>query len=506
MRPSNVILRVAALAAVAAAVAIVALLLFGRGGGYEVTARFANASQLVTGNLVRIGGADVGAVERIALTSDGQVDVTMSVGDEDAPLRRGTTAVIRPGSLSGVANRFVDLQLAAGPDAANPEIPDGGEIDADYTDEPTELDQVFNTLDPETRAAVRRFIEGSAEALRDRGGEARNGYRYLNPALSRSSALLRELGRDDPALEAFLADSARLVTTLAERRDELAALVGNANRVTAALGSEKEALADSIARLPAFMRTANTTFVNLDSTLDSLAPLVAASRPLVSRAGAGNDLQELLPELRRLSADAHPALSDLDRLVRRRGAENDLIDLQETFPPLAAAALDTGERSVNPAAVPFEGNDRRVEGRSRAVGEVPGAFPELAGALTGASRIVAFGRPYTPDLFGWFDDFSHAGGYDAVHAGARAEIIFNEVSVPDGNDPGFQAFLDAAGSPAYGQLRRCPGAAEAPAADGSNVFSPREQEALDCLEDDRATGDYAGSPYDRVGPGGGPFP
>ena len=31
-----------------------------------------------------------------------------------------------------------------------------------------------------------------------------------------------------------------------------------------------------------------------------------------------------------------------------------------------------------------------------------------------SAPIVGFGRPYTPDLFGWFDDFSNTGGYDAL--------------------------------------------------------------------------------------------
>ncbi len=37
------------------------------------------------------------------------------------------------------------------------------------------------------------------------------------------------------------------------------------------------------------------------------------------------------------------------------------------------------------------------------------------------------------------------------------------------------------------QHKRCPGAAEAPADDKSNVFSEAEQEKLECLEEDRAT-------------------
>jgi hypothetical protein len=41
-----------------------------------------------------------------------------------------------------------------------------------------------------------------------------------------------------------------------------------------------------------------------------------------------------------------------------------------------------------------------------------------------------------------------------------------------------------------GQYKRCPGAAEAAAADGSNVWSADQQKALDCTEQDRATGDF----------------
>ena len=39
----------------------------------------------------------------------------MKIDDDDyAPLRRGTRAIVRQASLSGVANRYVDLQLPPG--------------------------------------------------------------------------------------------------------------------------------------------------------------------------------------------------------------------------------------------------------------------------------------------------------------------------------------------------------------------------------------------------------
>ena len=87
------------------------MLLGGGGGGYQVTARFENASQLVKGNLVQVSGVPAGKVEDIKLTPDGQAEITLSVDDEYAPLRRGTLATVRQASLSGVANRYVDLRL-----------------------------------------------------------------------------------------------------------------------------------------------------------------------------------------------------------------------------------------------------------------------------------------------------------------------------------------------------------------------------------------------------------
>jgi hypothetical protein len=36
------------------------------------------------------------------------------------------------------------------------------------------------------------------------------------------------------------------------------------------------------------------------------------------------------------------------------------------------------------------------------------------------------------------------------------------------------------------QFRRCPGGADAPASDGTNVFSPEERAELQCEESDRA--------------------
>ena len=93
--------RVIVLAIVALLVgAVAAVILTSGGGGYTVTAQFENASQLVPGNQVVVGAQAVGSVEEIRLGPDGQANVTLSIDDSYAPLRRGTIATVRWASLS----------------------------------------------------------------------------------------------------------------------------------------------------------------------------------------------------------------------------------------------------------------------------------------------------------------------------------------------------------------------------------------------------------------------
>jgi phospholipid/cholesterol/gamma-HCH transport system substrate-binding protein len=467
--------RLAAVGAVVAAIVVVAILLFGGGGGgYTVKAHFLNAGQLVAGNQVEIGGTPVGTVDDIQLSPDGQAVVTLTINDENAPLRQGTRATVRQASLSGIANRYVDLSMPPGDSSNTSEIPDGGSIGVERTTTAVDLDQVFAIFDPHTRTAVQDFFKNSAAEFKGKEEQQRLAYHYLNPALSTSSRLFNELNRDNPLLSHFLIDSSKLVTALAEKRDDLSALIANANSTFRALGNQKVALAEAISRLPGFMRQANTTFVDLRSALDDLDPLVNASKPVAKKLGP------FLNELRPLARDARPTVRDLSRIVYQKGPDNDLNDLQHTFPPLKSAALDTKQRSIDFGTGPKD------------VGNVRGSFQESTQALTDSAPIVGFGRPYTVDFDGWADDFSTTGSYDALGGFSRAFTVFNAFDA-SGNALGFvplsQRFANNQDTIRINQFKRCPGASEEPAADGSNVWSDAEMQAMDCLESGRATGE-----------------
>jgi hypothetical protein len=81
---SEVLGRLLAIAAISAAIAVVALVLLDPGApDYVVRARFANASQLVKGNLVQVAGVKIGSIRKIDLTDDGQAEVAMKIDDAD---------------------------------------------------------------------------------------------------------------------------------------------------------------------------------------------------------------------------------------------------------------------------------------------------------------------------------------------------------------------------------------------------------------------------------------
>ena len=191
------------------------------------------------------------------------------------------------------------MALDPGPNDAD-EIDDGGRIGADETAAPVDLDQLFNTLDEKTRRGLQQVVQGSATYYGGRSEEASESLKYFSPALSATSRLTREMVIDEEVFERFVTDTSRLVGAVAERRDDLAALVGNANATARAIGDENVALARTLDLLPGTLRKANTTFVNLRAALDDVDVLVAESKP------ATKDLAPFLRALRPLVADARP--------------------------------------------------------------------------------------------------------------------------------------------------------------------------------------------------------
>jgi phospholipid/cholesterol/gamma-HCH transport system substrate-binding protein len=448
LRDTRIFGRTVVVGAAIVIVAIVAVLFLRVGAShYRVHAIFGNASQLVRGNLVQVAGVPVGKVSGLRLTPDGQADVTLEIDDGSyAPLRLGTIATVREASLSGIANRYVDLRLP-GSGASN--IADGGRIDEAQTSSAVDLDQLFDTFDPTTRQDLSGVIRGLSTIYGGRSAALSRGYLYLSPALAASSDLFAELNRDTPLLTRFVVASSKLVTDLAARRDNLAGAVDHLASTTTAIASQRVALADAIHQLPEFLRRADTTFVNLRATLDDLTKLVEDAKPVAKK------LRPFLHVLRPLARDARPTLRILQQLIENpRRPASDLLSLVRSTVPVRAIAV--GPTTAN--------------GASR-----PGALPASTDALGTATPELGFARPYSPDLTAWFNSFAHSGVYDALGGASRVAISANPLALVNGLLTPIPPQLRQSallGTLTTGQRNRCPGAAEHPSADGSNPYHP----------------------------------
>ncbi|UGS37999.1 MlaD family protein [Capillimicrobium parvum] len=431
-----------ALLALAAAIAVVAFLLLRGGGRHEYSVVFTNAGQLVKDDDVQVGGRRIGSVRDITLTKDNQAKVKIAVDNAYAPLREGTTALIRQTSLSGVANRYITLTMA--PNNAKA-LPDGATIDSVKTTAPVDLDQLFDTLDPKTLKALQEVIQGSATQFANKGEQANQAALYFNPALSTTRRVVNELTRDQQALSDFLANGATVTRALSERGNDLTNLVTNANLTAKAIGDERAALVTDLQQLPLTLRRANSTFVNLRSTLDDLTVLVDASKP------ATKDLAPFFRALRPLVRDARPTVADLRTLISRSGSDNDLIDLLNKTPAL--------EQAAEPA------------------------FASSTQALRKSLPVLTFIRPYTPELVGFLRDFGQgASNYDANGHYARIQPMFTPFSFTSNPAGGLltpQSPVSRITGTSTGNVVRCPGAASQPAQDGSAPWRDTDGK-LDC--------------------------
>jgi phospholipid/cholesterol/gamma-HCH transport system substrate-binding protein len=429
--------RLLAVAALVGGLVLVAAVLLRGSEQTEYKLRFQNAGQLVTDDDVQIGGRRIGSIKEIELTGGNEAEVRIAVDEEFTPLTTGTTAVIRATSLSGIANRYIALTKGPGKP-----LEAGAMLTAEKTTTPVDLDQLFATFDGPTRKALQNVISGSARQYEGAGEKANEALKYFNPALGSTRRLVNELTRDQQVFQDFLVNSSRVVTAVAERRQDLSGLISNANTTADAIGDENAALFDALGILPSTLRRANTTFVNLRSTLDDLDELVDVSKP------ATKDLAPFLAELRPLVADARPTIADLRTLIRTPGAGNDLVELLRKAPRLERAARPALANSVK--------------------------------ALEKSTPVLEFIRPYTPDLTGWLRDFGQTtANYDANGHFARISPIFNAFNVGPGN--ALTPLPEGARPVATttGQFRRCPGAATQQAADGSNPWRDQDGD-LDC--------------------------
>ncbi|MGX6447030.1 MlaD family protein [Patulibacter sp. S7RM1-6] len=417
-----------------ALVVVLGVAFLGGRSAHEYRLVFANSSQVVKGGVVRIGGTPVGTVKGIELTKDDLAEVRVSVDDEFAPLREGTTAVVRVQGQASVASRYVDIS----PAPVGAPLKDDAVIPIDRTTSQVELDQVFSAFDPDTRKGLQKAISGFSQWYDGREREGATSARELPQAVTALRGFAEEVNAQSADFARLVSTSSQAMSRLASEREALSGLVANAGETVTALGADTRALTTALTDLPPALRQGTTALANLRPALGDLRTLVdAADRP-------SRELTPFLQELTPVVDRAVPVFRQLRQIVDRKGEGNDVLDALRDLP-----ALEKATRT---------------------------ALPNSTKALEQSTPMLSFIRPYGPDLMGWFRSFgSAAATYDGNGHYLSTMPVFDAFKTEDDGEGGKYVDKEPAergkgAGLSTGNLRRCPGAASSAPADGSAPF------------------------------------
>jgi ABC-type transporter Mla subunit MlaD len=304
-----------------ALVASVAILVVGGAaggdeGGYEVRAVFDNASFLVQGEDVRVGGAKIGSVKEVDIagldevvredggTAPGKAIVVLQIDDPAfQDFRTDASCLIRPQSLIG--EKFVECtptEPRAPGTPAPPEleqIADGEPGEGQYllplerNGKAIDLDLVNNIMEEPYPDRFRLILNDLGAGLAARGDELAEIIERANPALRDTNRVLAILRGQNRALANLATDGAQIMNALARERESVAGFI-NASEVVGSATAERQAeLEEGFAKLPGFLR-------ELRSTMDELSRFSDAATPVFAELGAA------APSLTRLNRDTIP--------------------------------------------------------------------------------------------------------------------------------------------------------------------------------------------------------
>jgi ABC-type transporter Mla subunit MlaD len=288
-------------AAVVAAVVVVVLLVSGGGesSGYRVRAVFDNGGFMVSGEQVRVAGANVGEIETVSVSMPGETVaykngkpvekpgkaiIVMNITDPGfQEFRQDASCLIRPQSLIG--EKFVDcrptLPRAPGeePPPSLKKVPDGqpgaGEYLLPLGNNGTSVDpDLINDIQTLPYAQRFRLIFNELGAgLAGRGEDLKILVKRANPVLRDVDRAFGILSAQRNQLAQLASDSEEILRPLSRERAHFAGFITNSGAAAQASAEKGPELEEALQKFPTFLREFRKTMVSLKSFSDAGTPL-----------------------------------------------------------------------------------------------------------------------------------------------------------------------------------------------------------------------------------------
>ena len=303
---------------------------------YDIDAEIPTGNKLVKGNEVRVGGFRVGVVYEITPKRIGgrsAAVISMKLDKTVEPLARDTTIAVRPRSALGL--KYVEIT----PGSSDKTFATGDTMKLAQAREGLELEDVFDTFQPETRRDSQSALEGFGNAFAGRGNSINSAIQALNPLFTHLTPVMKTLNDPDTELDQFFLQIGRTSAQVAPVAKIQADLFANMATTFEAIGRDPRALQDTIEKSPSTMDVAVRSFRVQRPFYADFTDLSRRLRPAV------NELPRSLPAINRaldvgtpvlprtvgLNADLAGAFEELDDLFANPNTLMAIRDLRTTL-------------------------------------------------------------------------------------------------------------------------------------------------------------------------------
>ena len=343
--------------------------------GYRVKVGFPEAAQLGIEADVRLAGVTIGKVRKkdIDPAHPNRTVATLEIKPEFAPLSTDARAILRQKTLLGETY----VELTSGSRTA-PKIKEDGWLADSHVADTTQLDDIFQALDPVTRLAFRSWQKELSGASAGRGKDLNDVLGNLPAFAASGDDLLTVLDAQSEGVRRLLRNTGTVFEAVTQDEGQLRNLITNAGDVFDATSSQQNALADTFKVFPTFLDESKTTLARLQRFAHDTDPLIQDFRPTLK------DLRPALADLRAFAPDLERTFRALDPLIKasRKGLPALAQTLHGTTPVLAK--LQPFLQELNPIFQWLEYHQRTVadfisNGAGALVDTVPTGTPEERG-------------------------------------------------------------------------------------------------------------------------------
>jgi ABC-type transporter Mla subunit MlaD len=287
---------------------------------YKFDVIFDDARGLITGQQVKIAGAEAGTINNVVVTANDKARVEASIS---GPFRFHTnaTCIIRPNGL--IAENYLDCDpgttskpLLAAKGGYPPTVP------VAHTSEPVSLLDLFDIFNLPTRERFQVLIDELGIATAGNGNEINAILQRANPTLQAAQRVITVLDGQTSEIRTAIDETDAFAAVGATHTAAVRAFINQASGLTKLTSDHSSSLEQGIQKLPAFLSASTPALKQLNTVAVDATPLLA-------------NLHTAVPYLAKVNRDivpfakvATPALNSLSTAI------NDAIPDSKAVTPL----------------------------------------------------------------------------------------------------------------------------------------------------------------------------